>query len=468
MAIRYAENCPKRITQERNFARCYSPIRIAAKRNRGAFMRYKKLTDVTVIVSALVILVSGCGSTSVVGRYKECTDQRGNACKKMIPDVDVSVVFSPVPKPVAKTGADLTERAQAAYITALSEKSKTPDDLRKNFDSRIGNAVEPTVRSVTSFDGTLIITVSEVGPFNPADRLERTEVEIKLDQVRIRSWSAVQTAYSTVNAGTIQSTLQKGAELGVSAPSTLPVGVTAKGAILSSRSEQLMASLRIDDVTPMFDPVNGSIKIVRHGGFGLNLTGNTILHATFEPKPEYTAYPELFSVITTDENGWLLPDKLKLNVQTTKLPRGIGDITGTVTLTYIIRHVLKGDKTYQEGDDIVKMITNKRVQERITLIPSEKIQHQTFGLKSNSGDFIGQPLYIKRPQRIEDTPLCFDDYGSAQDFLDYLNRPAAVAPQTVGTAKIGFVNFNGPHLPLIPLDPTLVKTLSVQPMCQPR
>ncbi len=80
----------------------------------------------------------------------------------MIPDVDVSVVFSPVPKPVAKTGADLTERAQAAYITALSEKSKTPDDLRKNFDSRIGNAVESTVRSVTSFDGTLIITVSEV------------------------------------------------------------------------------------------------------------------------------------------------------------------------------------------------------------------------------------------------------------------------------------------------------------------
>ena len=188
MAIRYAGNCPKRITRERNFAKCYSPIRIAAKRNRGVFMQYKKLVDVALLASALVILVSGCGSTPVVGRYKECRDQRGNACKKMIPDVDVSVVFSPVPRPVAKTGADLMERAQAAYITALSEKSKTADDLRKNFDSRIGNGVESTLRNVTSFDGTLIITVSEVGPFNPADRLERTEVEIKLDQARIRSW----------------------------------------------------------------------------------------------------------------------------------------------------------------------------------------------------------------------------------------------------------------------------------------
>lgn len=431
-------------------------------------MQYKKQAEAALLASLFVALgVSGCGST-VVGRYKKCEDQQGQGCNKKVPDVDVSVVFAPVPKPVAKTGADLADRAQAAYLDALSGKSKTADDLRKNFDSRIGNGVESTLRNVTSFDGALIIAVSEVGPFNPADRLERTEVEIKLDQVNIRTWNAVETAYTMVNAGTIQSTFQKGAELGVSASSGLPAGVTAKGAILAGRSEQLIASSRIDDVTPMFDPINGSIRIVRHGGFGLNLTGNTILHATFEPKPEYTAYPELFSVSTTDENGWLAPDKLKLNVQTTKLPRGSGDITGTVTLTYIIRHIKKGDKTYEEGDDVVEMITGRKVQERITLIPSEKIQHQTFGLKSNSRDFIGQPLYINRPQRIQDAPLCFDDYGSAQDFLDYLNRSGGTNPETVGTARIGFVNFSGPHLPLIPLDMALVKTLSVQPMCQPR
>jgi hypothetical protein len=430
-------------------------------------MRYKRLAKPALLASVLVALVSGCAST-VVGRYKECRDQQGNTCHKHIPDVDVSVVFSPAPKPAVKTGADLTERAQAAFIDALSQKSKTPEDLRKNFDARIGNGAESILRSVTSFDGALIITVSEVGPFNSADRLERTEVEIKLDQARIRSWSAVETAYTRVNAGTIQSSFQKGGELGVSAPPTLPVGITAKGSFKADRSEQLTASLRIDDVTPMLDPINGSIRIIRHGGFGLNLTGNTLLHATFEPKPEYTAYPELFSVITTDENGWLAPGKLKLNAQTTRVPRGMGDITGTITLTYIIRHVAKGDKTYEEGDDIVEMITTRKVQEHIALIPSEKIQHQTFGLNSNSGDFIGQPLYIHRPQRIDDSPLCFDDYGSAQDFLDYLNRPGAVRPETIGTAKIGFVNFSGPHLPLIPLNLALVKTLSVQPMCQPK
>lgn len=431
-------------------------------------MQYKKLVKFALLTLVLVGLVSGCGSTSVVGRYKECRDQQGNRCNKKIPDVDVSVVFSPVSKATPKTGADLPEKAQAAYISALSRKSKTVDDLRKNFDSTVGNGVESTLRTVTSFDGALIITVSEVGPFNSADRLERTEVEIKLDQAKIRSWNAVQTAYTTVNAGSIQSTLQKGAELGISAPPGSPVGASGKAAILASRSEQLMASLRIDDVTPLFDPISGSIRIVRHGGFGLNLTGNTILHATFEPKSEYTAYPELFSIITTDESGWLAADKLKLNVRTTKLPRGIGDITGTVTLTYIIRHVVKGDKTYQEEDDVVEMLTYKKVQEHIALIPSEKIQHQTFGLKSNSGDFIGQPLYIHRPQRIDDSPLCFDDYGSAQDFLDYLNRPGAVKPEIIGAAKIGFVNFSGPHLSLIPLNLALVKTLSVQPVCQPR
>src|SRR5687768_448142 len=171
-------------------------------------MQYIKLVSVPLLVWVLIVLISGCAAP-VVGRYKECRDQQGTTCKSKIPDVDVSVVFSSAPPPTSKTGADLTDRAQAAYIRALSQKSKTIDDLRKNFDSRIGNGVESTLRNITAFDGALIITVSEAGPFNSADRLERTEVEIKLDQVRIRSWSAVQTAYSTVNAGTIQSTIQK-------------------------------------------------------------------------------------------------------------------------------------------------------------------------------------------------------------------------------------------------------------------
>ncbi len=85
-----------------------------AKRSLGAFMQYKRLAKAALLASVLVALVSGCAST-VVGRYKECRDQQGNNCRKHIPDVDVSVVFSPAPKPAAKTGADLTERAQAAY-----------------------------------------------------------------------------------------------------------------------------------------------------------------------------------------------------------------------------------------------------------------------------------------------------------------------------------------------------------------
>ena len=197
----------------------------------------------------------------------------------------------------------------------------------------------------------------------------------------------------------------------------------------------------------------------------MNLTGNTILQATFKPKSSYTAYPELFSITTTDKNGWLKPDKLKLNVQPTKLPRGIKDITGAVTLTYIVRHVTGGDGTYQERDDIVEMITNTKERKGITLIPAEKIQHQTFGLKSVSGELKGQPLYIHRPQRTDDSPLCFDDYGSAQDFLDYLNRPGAVRPETVGAANIGFVD--DPGRPLIPLTRESAKTLTVQPKCQP-
>ncbi len=48
---------PKAYYPGREFCKVLLTNSIAAKRNRGAFMRYKKLTDVTVVVSVLVILV---------------------------------------------------------------------------------------------------------------------------------------------------------------------------------------------------------------------------------------------------------------------------------------------------------------------------------------------------------------------------------------------------------------------------
>lgn len=429
-------------------------------------MKYLKLTKGVVIASALAMLLSGCFSTKVVGRYKECKSQ-GIDCSKQIPKMAVSVVFQPattLPSP-SKNGTDLPEVAQAAYIEALAEKSGTAKELRKNLATRISSGDRSSgLRDAAIFDGALIITVSDIGPFNPADRVERTEVEIKFDKLKIRSWNAVQTVYSTVNAGTIQSSRLRGTELSISSPSlpNLP-SISGKVNMQSTLNEELAANQRVEDVTPIFDPIEGSIKIIRHGGFGMILTGNTTLHATFVPKDTFTAYPELFSITTTDENGWLEPTKLILNVQTSKVPRGLGDIAGNVKLTYILRHVRSGGETYPDADDVVELQTYE-VDKTPVLIPAESFQMETYGLMIKDPD--EQMLVIKRPQRTDNSLLCFADYESAQDFLDYLKRPDAVNPDRVGTARVGFaVPPSRDALSYLNLE--LVNKLSVQPQCQP-
>lgn len=434
-------------------------------------MKYIKIAKVVVLFSALGMLMSGC-ATDVVGRYNTCENQKGQDCSAQIPTATASVVFLPAVQSTssARNGTDLPAVAQAAYINFLAKQGSTAEELRKNLAAKIASGEgSPKLRDKTVFGGTLIITVSDTGPFNPSDRLVRTEVKIEFDDFKIHSWTAVKTVNTTVNAGTIKSNRVQGMEFGITSPALPEIpGISVKANTQSTLDETLNASERVEDVTPIFYPECGTITIIRHGGIGLNLTGNTLLEVTFVPKEPDTAFEELFSITTTDKNEWIEPTKLKLISQTSKVPRGKTlDGSGTVTLTYTLRHVKNGGKTIPDVDDDVKLIT-KTIPAKQILIPAEYFQVETFGLQleddsSNKSD--GPWIAVRRPQRPKDTALCFDNYESAQDFLDYLRRPTnSVNLETVGTAQIGIVdrvtlNFS--------LDAKQVRKLSVQPKCQP-
>lgn len=424
----------------------------------------------------LTVIVSGCDAlnTQVVGRYKDatCIDETTKTsapCNTVIPEADVSVVMAAsVPVTATKkTGTDLPERAEAAYIVELSKKSQTVADLQKNLAATIGSKEESSsLQDNSQFLGTLIVTVSQTGSFNPADRLERTEVEIVPTNAKIKSWVAVQTAYSTVNAGQVQSSLQKGGglTLGISPP-VLPITIGGNISQQATRSDMLQISQRIEDVTPLIE--DGKIRILRHGGFGLELTGNTLLTVTLVPTS--FAYPELFSIKDFKDNKetWLKPNKLVLNAQTTKVPRGIDNIKAKVTLKYTLRHVISGDETYQESDDTVKEITRVTKPKDVTLVPANQVERPTFGLFATSGEFKEMPLYIKRQERQESTSFCFSDYESAQALLDYLNRPHAEKLEEIGSANIGFSTPVNGSAVFSPLKLEDIKNLEVRPGCLP-
>jgi hypothetical protein len=412
------------------------------------------------VAPTFVIFFAGCGAHPT-NRYEECTMNQ-TPCSSQIPNADASVVLSVGKQEFnPKSGMDLSDNALAAFIKALAEKTKTPDELRKNLTSKLSDGSGSAKTSdETTFDGTFIITVSKIPPFNPADKLERTEVEINLTNAKIQSWKAVQTAYTTINAGDVEYSRKKTGEFGLQSPSNFPVGISAKGTVETNIDEKVTLTERIEDITPIFNPINGSIKIIRQGGFGLDLAGNTMLQASIAA--QNTATIETFSIATKDKTGkWISPEKLEVESQVAKVPRGY-DIGANVTLRYELRHVVKGDDSPQYGDDVVEMKTVNLPTKSVTLIPKAEMGRLTYGLYNEEG-----PLFYKTPDRLEAVPFCFDTYESANDFFRYLNRPSAKHPEMISDGRIGFSTPENGKPSFSNIKPAMVKNLSVQPSCFP-
>jgi hypothetical protein len=187
-------------------------------------------------IALLIIEICGCStSDKVVGRYHSAVCQtegsRPTSCTSLLPTASAYAVSIKSPQGPSPLTA-FPQQALAAYIDVLGSAnlSLTAKDLRANVAARLAPtsyASDQDVRTV--FHRTLIVTVRKEGGFNPADRLEATDVTIKPDRARFDSWDTVTTAYTTINAGTVQFTQARGAaeSLIVGTPSAAPISGSA-------------------------------------------------------------------------------------------------------------------------------------------------------------------------------------------------------------------------------------------------
>ena len=168
--------------------------------------------QLAVVAALAATVVCGCTVNKVVGRYKSAVCETVPAiqasapsavepvpCASVFPTASayaVSIATPPSSSPT--TGASLPERAAAAYIAALVKFGKTPDDLRANLAAPIaagGNSSTADNRSV--FHRTIVVSVRKDGGFNPADRLDATDVVIRPYGARFDNWDTLATAYTT-------------------------------------------------------------------------------------------------------------------------------------------------------------------------------------------------------------------------------------------------------------------------------
>jgi hypothetical protein len=340
------------------------------------------------------------------------------------------------------SGTAFPERALAAYIKVLANPkvSPTAEHLRTNLATVLAPPSSAAADVRTVFHRTIIVTVRKEGRFNPVDRLEDTTVFIRPDLARFDSWDTLATAYTTINAGTIRLTQARVATetLTAGAPSGAPFSATASvgASQTNARVENLTASNQAETLTASVEDSGKTLVIHRQGGYGIDLTGNTVIKVdmSYSGNPDSTYIFSVPNYVDTKGN-WLSSKKVVLRATPVSIvPPGTA-IVASVTLIYTVRHVQSGDATYEEKTQDILEKTAAPVTREVILIPSREAAPSGFGLWAQGKDF--PLLKIARPGRMP-VSLCFDSYNEASDFLAYMKAANSRTPSRVGDAKLGF------------------------------
>lgn len=399
------------------------------------------------------LALGGCGSPHITGRYRSatCVDMRGvqpESCDRDLLDAGVSVVLAPSGiAPVADVrGTGLPERALASYITALAASRLSPsaDALRRNLAATVGEPATALLFSDGSaVSGLLTITVSNALRFNPADRIEQASIRLQLDKASFSTWTAAKTAYSEVKPGTITGSREVNLSAGLSAspPAPFPLSLTANGSTVSKREETVTPVLQVEDITVRIEPSQrdrepDTLIVERNGGFGRDLRGNAQIEVAIRLGTLGWMEREVFTV--SGYGG--ASASLQLSSQTRRLLRN--QLDGTVTMDYVVRHVVAGGDTSEDGDDRVQFTRRRTEPTRVRLRGATPLYGIVVQTRS-SDDFL---RVARRARGTFGDSLCFTGREDTERLKKQLDDHRATS---LGGRPIGFIN-GGRFVPLSP------------------
>ncbi len=102
---------------------------------------------------------------------------------------------------------------------------------------------------------------------------------------------------------------------------------------------------------------DGNLYIQKHGNVTLDITGNTVIALSLYVPGDQAQEAFVVSKASLFKDGTPLDsDKASMTMTLTQFGYDGGDIEGAVSLTYLFRHVVSGNRTFAEGDDEIALV----------------------------------------------------------------------------------------------------------------
>jgi hypothetical protein len=269
---------------------------------------------------------------------------------------------------------DLSADAQSQFIKILNSRYPDNDKFRNAMSYKY---LKPDAALVPldyiNKDLRMIFSVSKRLGFgerntppgynlSPADRIEYLRISLKIPDdsgLRFTGWNMFSTDYGSIEIADVSFSRN----IEIDASGLIPAGTRASaggqtaGVMSSSgRKEDQAIQYRYLKLNGRLN--NNKIELEEEGTREIDLTGNIVADVSVE----FERFPEKITEISglKDSTGrFNEPGKLLISITDVMVP-GMENIKDTVyaelTMDYVFRNVLKGQKTFPEWDDRVKFV----------------------------------------------------------------------------------------------------------------
>ncbi len=318
---------------------------------------------------------------------------------------------------------DLTAEGQAAYIAQMSV-ADDPSSLRKKLAAPITSeqGLGPTI--LPTFDRTLVVSVQKPLGAGVGDRLISTVVTIVPveNAFEFAGYTVVATDNQVQDIAKLSTTSDASLDVSVAPPIKAlgDVGISGK----ASRSHTTTA-----DIVQQYEKLNVDIEpktmtIIRESERGLDVVGNTIINLAIVPKQPANGalVTQVFVAIGQDlvAKGALRSAKAaSIDLEDTYLSQQCA-LEASVTMRYLLRHVVSGSQYYTEGKQTVMLIDGTTNPAIHTLIRKDETQPPLWQIVAANGHGLSVKPVLGTPHI-----LVFDNYASAQQFAGWLDKNRA-------------------------------------------